>query len=205
MRDRLEIPRLSLKERDRRWAMVREEMRRQNLDCLVLCGLPCEWDSKIADARYLSPVAGNAEFNFLVFPLQGEPTQLTPMLTFLEYWAMAQDWVKDIRQKKGTWANSVVTRLRELGLEKKRIGVDGLLGPMDPMGFSLQHLFGDGRSLPGAAFVNLDDTMERMRMVKSSRGDRHVGASRPIGVPDVRDMPRRRPGPVSGNARSTGK
>ena len=42
MRAQLEIPRLSLAERDRRWAAMREEMKRQDLDCLVLCGIPCE-------------------------------------------------------------------------------------------------------------------------------------------------------------------
>ena len=168
MRERLEIPRLSLEERDRRWSKMREEMKRQGLDCLILCGLPCEWDSKMADARYLSPVAGNAEFNFLVFPREEEPTSFILMPTFLEYWVMAQDWVKDIRQKKGTWANTVATRLKELGLEKKRIGVDGLAGSMDPDGwfpYSTYKQMVD--SLPGATFVNLDDTMERMRMVKS--------------------------------------
>ena len=168
MRNRLEIPRLSMDERDRRWSRMREEMKRQDLDCLVLCGLPCEWDSKMADARYLSPVAGNAEFNFLVFPLMGEPTSFILMPTFLEYWAKAQDWVKDIRQKKGTWANTVLTRLKELGMEKKRIGVDGLAGSMDPDGWFPYSTYSEMVALlPGATFVNLDDTMERMRMVKS--------------------------------------
>jgi Xaa-Pro dipeptidase len=168
MRDRLEIPRLSLEERDRRWSKMREEMKRQELDCLVLCGLPCEWDSKTADARYLSPIAGNAEFNFLVFPRDGEPTTFILMPTFLEYWAMAQDWVKDIRQKKGTWAHSVVSRLRELGLEKKRIGVDGLAGLMDPDGWFPHSTYSEMvELLPEATLVNLDDTMERMRLVKS--------------------------------------
>ena len=168
MRGQLEIPRLSLAERDRRWAVMREEMKRKDLDCLVLCGLPCEWDSKIADARYLSPVAGNAEFNFLVFPREGEPTSFILMPTFLEYWARSQDWVKDIRRKKGTWANSIVSRLTELGLEKKRIGVDGLAGAMDPDGWFPYSVYKDiVDSLPGAVLVNLNDTMERMRMVKS--------------------------------------
>src|SRR4030042_3194428 len=121
MRNKLELPRLSLKERDRRWSTVREEMKRQGLDCLVLCGYPGQWDFTVANARFLSPIAGNAEFNFLIFPLDGEPTSFVLMPTFLEYWARAQDWVKDIRAKKGTWATSLVSRIQELGLEKKRI------------------------------------------------------------------------------------
>jgi Xaa-Pro aminopeptidase len=199
MRERLEIPRLSLGERDRRWALVRGEMRRQGLDCLVLCGLPCEWDSKIADARYLSPVAGNAEFNFLVFPLVGEPTSFILMPTFLEYWARVQDWVKDIRQKKGTWANSLVGRIRELGLENKHIGVDGLPSRMDPDGWFPYSTYQEmTAALPEAAFVNLDDTMERIRMVKSPEeigvleesarlGDRMLEACRETARPGIRE------------------
>ena len=81
---------------------------------------------------------------------------------------MAQDWVKDIRSKKGTWAGSVVSRIRELGLEKKRIGVDGLAGPMDPDGwFPYSTYHGIEELLPGATLVNLNDMMERFRMVKS--------------------------------------
>ena len=199
MRSRLELPRLSLKERDRRWSMVREEMRRQDLDCLIICGLPCEWDSKVADARYLSPIAGNAEFNFLVFPLEGEPTTYILMPTFLEYWAMAQDWVTDIRSKKGTWANSLVSRIRELGLETKRIGVDGLAGPMDPDGwFPYSTYNGIVELLPGATLVNLNDMMERCRMVKSPEevdflqkaaalGDRMLEACSQTAKPGVRE------------------
>jgi len=157
-----------LKERDRRWATIREEMKREGLDCLVLCGFPGQWDFTLANARYLSPIAGNAEFNFLVFPLEEEPTTFILMPTFLQYWARAQDWVKDIRPRKGTWADSVVSRLKELGMEKKKIGVDGLSGPLDPDGwfpYSVYHRI--LQLLPGATFVNTNDMMERARMLKS--------------------------------------
>ena len=65
MRTQLELPRLSLQDRDRRWSVVRAEMKREDLDCLILCGFPGQWDFTVANARFLSPIAGNAEFNFL--------------------------------------------------------------------------------------------------------------------------------------------
>ena len=40
MRKLTEYPILSLAERDRRWALTRAEMKRRNLDCLVLFGWP---------------------------------------------------------------------------------------------------------------------------------------------------------------------
>src|SRR5215216_3306402 len=130
MRSRLELPRLSLQERDRRWALVREKMAERGLDCIVLWGWPTMWDFYTANARYLCPVGGNAEFNVLVFPASGEPTCIVQMPTFLEGWRSAQDWVSDIRPRSKSWADSVATRLQELKLDGGRIGMDGLAGPL---------------------------------------------------------------------------
>lgn len=168
MRDKLELPRLSLQERDRRWLTIREEMRREGLDCLLLCGFPGQWDFTIANARFLSPIGGNAAFNFLVFPLEGEPTSFISMPTFLEYWKRAQDWVTDIRPRKGSWADSLLVRFKELRLEKTKIGVDGLAGPLDPDGWFPHSVYEKLLSLmPEATFVNTNDMLERIRMIKS--------------------------------------
>src|SRR5579864_7161679 len=160
MRDTLELPRLSLRERDRRWAAVRKDMAARDLDCLVLWGWPLMWDFCIANARYLCPVGGNAEFNVLVFPRQGDPTCFVLMPTFLEGWRSAQAWVGDIRARKGTWADSVAERIKELKLERGRIGMDGLAGPLDPDGWVPQRL-----SAPAGASAR--------RQARASR--RHAG------------------------------
>ena len=126
MRKLKEYPTLSLKERDRRWALTRAEMEKRGLDCLVLCGWPAMWDFNIANARYLCPIGGNAEHNVLVFPLAGEPTTFIYSPVFTDYWKGAQNWVADVRPRKGTFGDSVVGRLTELKLTKARIGIDGL-------------------------------------------------------------------------------
>ncbi len=118
MRDRLELPRLSIAERDRRWSVTREQMHARGIDCLVLWGWPAMWDFTTANARYLCPIGGNAENNMLVFPLNGEPTSFVFMPTFVEYWKRAQDWVSDVRSRRGTWSDTVVARLKEMGLER---------------------------------------------------------------------------------------
>jgi Xaa-Pro dipeptidase len=168
MRDLLELPRLSLAERDRRWSRTRKEMRARGIDCLVLWGWPAMWDFCTANARYLCPIGGNAENNTLVFPLEGEPTSYVYMPTFVEYWKRAQDWVGDVRARRGTWADTVVARLKEMGLERATIGMDGLAGPLDPDGW-LPHsvLEAIKAALPGAKIVDLGDLMETMRAVKS--------------------------------------
>ena len=113
MRSTLELPRFSLKERDRRWTEIRRLMKEKGLDCLLLCGYPCKWDYALANARFVTHIGGNAEFNFVVFPLEGEPTSFIHSFTMLEYWKRAQDWMKDIRLKKGSWAATVAPQLRE--------------------------------------------------------------------------------------------
>jgi Xaa-Pro dipeptidase len=199
MRDVLELPRLSLRERDRRWAAVRKEMAARDLDCLVLWGWPLMWDFCIANARYLCPVGGNAEFNVLVFPREGDPTCFVLMPTFLDGWRSAQDWVGDIRARKGTWADSVAERIKELKLERGRIGMDGLAGPLDPDGWlphsvylRLQEL------LSGAKLVHLDDMLEKVRTIKSDEelgilakaaelGDLMLAACRDTARPGVKE------------------
>jgi Xaa-Pro dipeptidase len=91
------------------------------------------------------------------------------MPTFLAGWKSAQDWVGDIRPRKGTWADSVAERIKEVKFEKSRIGMDGLAGPLDPDGWlphsvylRLQEL------LSGASIVNLDDMLESIRTIKSA-------------------------------------
>ena len=199
MRDRLELPRLSLAERDRRWSLIRAEMRARNLDCLLLWGWPANWDFCTANARWLSPIGGNAENNTLVFPLEGEPTSFVLMPTFVEYWKRAQDWVPDVRARRGTWAQTAVTRLKELGMEGARIGMDGLAGPLDPDGWLPFSVFEEMKAaLPNAAFIDLGDLMETSRSIKSAEeiaileraaalGDRMLEVCRDNARPGVRE------------------
>ena len=59
MRPVLELPRLSIAERNRRWSAVRAQMKARNLDALVLWGWPMMWDFYTANARYLSPIGAD--------------------------------------------------------------------------------------------------------------------------------------------------
>jgi Xaa-Pro aminopeptidase len=182
MRDRLELPRLSLAERDRRWQATRREMDARGLDCLVLWGWPAMWDFCTANARYLCPVGGNAEFNILVFPRRGDPTCFVLMPTFLEGWRASQDWVGDIRARRGPWADTVAQRINELGLTEARIGMDGLAGPLDPDGWLPHSVYQRLRELlPKVDFVNLGDMLELIRTVKSDEELQILGRAAQLG------------------------
>jgi Xaa-Pro dipeptidase len=186
----LALPQISLAERDRRWTAVRGVMRERKLDALFLCGWPLMWDFKVANARFLSTIGGNAEFNLMVFPLEGEPTSFVSMPTFLEGWKRAQNWVSDVRPRKGSWADSIAGRITELGLERGRIGLDGLAGPLDPDGWLPHSVYVRLKELlPHCELVNIEDMLEAMRGVKSDEelgileraavlGDRMMAACR---------------------------
>jgi Xaa-Pro dipeptidase len=169
MRPKLELPRLSLKERDRRYANVRKEMAARQLDAIVLWGWPLMWDFYTANARYLSPIGGNAECNILIFPAEGEPTSIVQMPTFVDGWRAAQDWVGDVRSRTKSWADSVANRLKELKLDKGRVGMDGYAGPLDPDGW-LPHNVHTRlvEVLPGLDIVAMDDMLEKIRSIKSA-------------------------------------
>ena len=170
MRKLVEYPTPSLQERDRRWAAVRKEMAARGLDCLVLCGWPAMWDFNIANARYLCPIGGNAEFNVLVFPAAGEPTSFIYSPVFTNYWRGAQEWVADVRPKRGTFADSIADRLTELKLTGAKVGIDGLAGPLDPDGWVPHSMYMRLQErLPGVTIVNLEDMLEKIRTVKSPR------------------------------------
>jgi Xaa-Pro aminopeptidase len=169
MRKVLELPRLSRSERDRRWALVRKRMQEQGLDAIVLWGWATMWDFYTANARYLCPVGGNAEFNVLVFPASGEPTCFVQMPTFVEGWRSAQDWVGDIRARGGTWADTVAKRITELGLGNGNIGMDGLAGPLDPDGWLPHSVYIRLKELlPQARLVEIGDMLEQVRAIKSA-------------------------------------
>ena len=168
MRNVLELPRLSRNERDRRWALVREKMKARGLDAIVLWGWPTMWDFYTANARYLSSIGGNAEFNVVIFPAVGEPTSIVQAPTVLDGWRAAQNWVSDIRPRSKTWAHSVGSRIKELKLERGKIGMDGLAGPLDPDGWLPQAVYGELVALlRDASFVSLDDMLEKVRAIKS--------------------------------------
>ena len=135
MVETLELPQLSLQERDRRWNAIRAAMKAQKLDCLIVWGANSNQDSKIANVRYLTQVGGNGEQAWVIFPLTGEPTCFTSFAWINDWWLLSQNWVKDVRPIQKSWASCISSALKTLGLEKGNIGVVGLPGLFDREGW----------------------------------------------------------------------
>jgi Xaa-Pro aminopeptidase len=161
--------RFSLRERDRRWKLVRDLMERDGLDAIVAPpnnGNSTDWQ---ADARYLSHCGGGADASIgCVFPMKGEVT--VAATSAAERWGLhIQDWVTDIRECKRRYGKVMAERLLELGLERGRIGVSGLKGgTRTPEGTiingTLQALT---QVLPSATFVDVSELLQEAREVKS--------------------------------------
>jgi len=97
-------------------------------------------------------------------------------------WRASQDWVSDIRARRGSWADSVAQRLGELGLTGARIGMDGLAGPLDPDGWLPHSVYQRlGELLPKVEFINLDDMMESLRTIKSEEELEMLGRAARLG------------------------
>ncbi len=121
--------RFSDAEYQRRYAAMRALMRRRGLDCLIVPGGPNHWSFGGGMLWLSGHWEWHAIANYVVFPLEGEPTLVYSMGgTHIEA-VRRESAIADVRQSRGgRFAEVMVERLRELGLERGRIG----LAEVDP-------------------------------------------------------------------------
>ena len=161
-------PTLSLKERDRRWALTRELLKAHNVECLILPGL----HGREALEGYLSNEYAEG---LVIFPLEGKPVLLTFTNTrlFRQMYSAAAlgviPWIDDTRL--GTSGSAIVSVLKEKGFEKSRIGIVGLrtVAPGESEGFvpytTWAHVL---KELPNATFVEMSEAFTEMMLYKSA-------------------------------------
>jgi len=166
-----DVPRFSIPERDRRWARVRQFMRRDGIDVIFVPPNTGLWDQFQANIRYLTGIGGNCCQAAAIFPLEGTVTAITSPDVHKDFWLARQDWVTDVRPINTGWGYSELSseRIRELGLEKSRIGITGLGGNTRfPEGITSLGVYNRIReAFPNAEIVNANLMMERARFVKS--------------------------------------
>jgi Xaa-Pro dipeptidase len=162
------IPTFSLEERHRRWALLRQEMSKAGFDALISLPHQGHWDQFGADTRYITQIGGFQTEVGAVFPLEGEVTAVVRGANEIEWWGLAQDWVKDIRPSRRSYGEPVIERLKELRAE--RVGVIALSGLVRaPEGVVPWGTFEKIRAaLPKTKFENATDLMQEVRSVKSS-------------------------------------
>jgi len=164
------VPYLSLTERDRRWELVRGEMEKRGLDCLMLVAPGIGGD--MANIAYLTsvykPGAGGA---LAVFPQKGEVTvHMGGNLANIEMWRHSQDWIKGVLSAPQpiSFAQVTIDRLKEMGLEKGRVGVVSTGGALVPDGGMARIYTVRGRELlPQATWEDTTDLVDNVRVIKS--------------------------------------
>jgi Xaa-Pro aminopeptidase len=162
------IPTFSLEERDRRWNLLRQEMRTADLHALISLPNEGHWDQFGADTRYMTQIGGTQTEVGAVLPVEGEVTAIVRGANEIEWWGLAQDWVKDIRPSRRSYGEPVIERLKEIRAE--RVGVIGLAGLVRaPEGIVPWGTFEKIRAaLPTVKFENATDLMQQVRSVKSA-------------------------------------
>jgi Xaa-Pro aminopeptidase len=162
------IPTFTLAERDRRWSALRAAMNTAGLDALISLPNQSHWDQFGADTRYITQIGGSQTEVGAVLPLEGEVTAVVRGANEVEWWGLAQEWVKDIRPSRRSYGEPVIERLREIRAE--RVGIVGLAGlvraPEGVVSWGTYEKI--RRALPKVQFDNATALMQEVRSIKSA-------------------------------------
>lgn len=164
-------PRFSLAERDRRWQAVREKMAAQNIDVIVTPQNTGHSMDFQANTRYLTHCGGGGDADIAaVFPLHGDVTVIAT--TAAARWLTVQDWTQDVREARREYGKIMVERLKELNIERGRIGITGLgevEGTRTPEGTILHGTWKRIReAFPNAELVDATPILTDVRYTKSA-------------------------------------
>jgi Xaa-Pro aminopeptidase len=158
------LPSFSLVERDRRYDRVRRLMAEGNLHCLLAPA--ADVGEPQANSRYLCQIGGVQGGAWVIFPASGEVTAIVATEREKRMWVANLVWPRDIRW--GSFSELVPERLKELGVEKSRIGVTGLLHQYRTPEGTIPHETWRRitAALPEATFVPANEVLEFARIVK---------------------------------------
>jgi Xaa-Pro aminopeptidase len=117
-------PELSLKEKERRWSLLRKKLKETGLTALIVYG----GTQLGVPVHYLTRVWGS-KLNALIFPVEGEPILLIPSNTGITGQSLVKQgcWVpaRNIYSSVNLAADSA-KQIISLKLQKSRIGIDSL-------------------------------------------------------------------------------
>ncbi len=163
-------PRFSLAERDRRWKAVRELMRQHRIDVIVTPNNTGHSTDFQSNTRYLTHCGGGGDADVAaVFPLEAQVTAIAT--TAQARWPTVQDWTQDLREARRNYGRVIVERLKELNVDRGRIGITGLgevEGTRTPEGTILYGTWKQIReAFPQSELVDATAILAEVRYVKS--------------------------------------
>lgn len=159
-------PRFSEAEYESRHRKLRQAMQERGLDCLLVYGSATYFgtDPGCQNMIYLSSY-GPCYHGYVVFPRQGELT-LIQFLGVHHGPAKKLTVIQDVRPGPDIGA-AAVQRLRELGLERGRIGIVGNFG-WTGVSVPFEHYRSFTEQLPQAQFEVVTSWYEELRLQKSA-------------------------------------
>jgi Xaa-Pro aminopeptidase len=144
-------------------------MRQSRLDVIVTPQNSGHSADYQADTRYLTHCGGGEPDVAAVFPLKGEVTAIATSAA--PRWPTVQDWTKDVREARRNYGRAIVERLKELDVERGRIGITGLgdvEGTRTPEGTIFYGTWRQIReAFPHAELVDATHILTEVRYVKS--------------------------------------
>ncbi|MTD53695.1 M24 family metallopeptidase [Amycolatopsis pithecellobii] len=169
------LPPFSLEEYERRFALVRAGMKENGLDALVIYGAHAFAGRDLGqiNAVYLSNYAAFIQ-TYVVVPLHDEPTVFVPIAQHIPN-AKDLSCLTDIRNAGGTRCEfGVSARLKEVGLERGKIGI---VGPLNAswwtMSLPVEARDHFAEALPEAGFRVVTELYEQWRLIKSAEELEH--------------------------------
>ena len=111
-------------EYQRRYEALRTKMRERGLDCAIVGGGPNHWSYGAGMLWLTGHVGWHAMAEYVVFPLEGEPTLVYSMGGTHAEAVRQESAIKDVRPSRmGRFGEVMVERIKELGLERGSIGI----------------------------------------------------------------------------------
>jgi len=148
----------------RRKDLTRDRMRGEGLSALVIFGNSGINRHNEANIFWLTNYL-DLHHNYLVFPLDGEPTLFTGLVNHVPN-ACAVSVIADTRWGTYDPAKEIVAKLKKDGIGKGRVGLVGINATFG-MGMPYQHYESLRESLPEIEWVDVTRDFARLRMIKS--------------------------------------
>ncbi len=160
-----DYPRYPEAEYARRYREIKKKMRARGIDALIFYGDSGMQGGNQANLKYVTNYKDPVS-SFLVFPLKGAPALFISNRLYLPY-AQKMSVIKKTEAVDYEPGPKVERRIRELGLEKARIGLVGFRGIL-PVSMPYSVVDHWQKTLRGADFTDASDILAEVRLVKSA-------------------------------------
>ena len=147
------LPQVSVKERDRRYALIRQELRNSNVDCAIVTGTNLFYITNRIPGEMIGLLPTTEDLPTVVINFR----QLADIS--VDVLLEMQEWIRDIRG--GVDGSQIIARIKELKLEEGTLGLAGYASINQAFYAQLQKAF------PDAKFVDVSSIFTNARTIKS--------------------------------------